>query len=312
MAEQALLLGLLAVPFGVVAFYSIAAYMGSRPAIGGHPEWRHLIAAPEDHDLHADVVEFPSRDGIGLKAWWLPATEQGRAAVVLAHGMSGNRSYMLGRAGFLARHGFDALAIDLRGHGESSGNYMTPGYLEALDVLGAVDYLRERRDRQRIVLLGYSYGAVAVLHAAAESRDVSAVIADAGFISYSDMMDRARNVVLADKESSFGAKIGMSMMSLPFIMPAARLAFRVRTGVDVPPEKADAIASIPSISQPVLFIAGADDPIAPAMGAQSMFEQVSNPRKGLVILPGADHETYASRPSEYEAAVLGFLDSVLS
>ena len=58
-----------------------------------------------------------------------------------------NRSYMLSRARFLVRAEYNVSAIDLRLHGESGGRYITPGYLEAQDILGAIHYLREHGQR---------------------------------------------------------------------------------------------------------------------------------------------------------------------
>jgi pimeloyl-ACP methyl ester carboxylesterase len=296
--------------FGVLIVYFIGGYLVSRQAVGEHPEWRKMIATPAGFGLDSNVIEFPSKDGIPLKAWWLPA-EDARAVIVLAHGSGGNRSHMLSRAAFLVNQEFSALIVDLRNHGESSGTYMTQGYLEALDILGAIDYLRQKGEQRRIILLGHSYGAVASLHAAAQSQEVSAVIADAAFISYSDMMSRVSGLVMKGGGVSLALKMGIMFMRLPFLERVAGLAFRMQTGVSAPAQKADALASIPKIAQPVLFIAGEKDPIAPVEVARMMFEKAPNPKKAFVILPGATHQTYKLAPREYETAVLGFLDAVL-
>ncbi len=177
--------------------------------IGHHPEWRKLAGLPEDEGMTADLVRFRSLDGLTLTGWWVSGKGDPQATIVLVHGMAGNRSHMLGRAKFLVDASHNVLAIDLRAHGDSEGNYMTPGYKEADDVLAAVQFLRaapfigravhspsrgdsgeEGEYGQRIVLFGYSYGAVAVLHAASRCSQVAAVIADAPFISYTDVMHR--------------------------------------------------------------------------------------------------------------------------
>ncbi len=92
-----------------VGFYGAAGYIGTSQEIGNHPEWRKLVASPSDYGLQSEVVAFPSKDGILLKAWWLPAhgPTEGRpgANLILAHGRDGNRSSMLSRAAFLVRHG---------------------------------------------------------------------------------------------------------------------------------------------------------------------------------------------------------------
>ncbi len=296
---------------GIVVFYLVGGFIATEQVTGDHPQWRKLIASPEDFALQATVVESKSRDGISIRGWWIPASGSVRATVILAHGQSGNRSHMLGRTAFLVSHGFNALPIDLRLHGESGGDYMTPGYLEALDLLGAVDFVAQQGDSIPIIVLGYSYGATAALHAAAQSERIGAVIADAAFISYSDMVKRASTVVMKDEKSSFGAKLGMMFLKVPLLDEAAGLMFTLRTGVHIPTDKADAIASIPNIRQPILFIAGEEDPLAPADNMRIMLEKSSHPLSRLVILRGATHSTHGKAREQYEAAVLEFLDSVL-
>ena len=158
-----------------------AGYVATQPSIAPTGS-RRLGSAPADLGLAADVVSFVSRDGIDLKGWWIPARPgPPRGTVILAHGRDANRSYMVSRARFLVAAGYNAFPIDLRGHGESGGRYMTPGYLEALDILGAVDAARHRGARGPFVALGHSSGAVASLQAAARSPEIAAVIADGAF-----------------------------------------------------------------------------------------------------------------------------------
>jgi pimeloyl-ACP methyl ester carboxylesterase len=169
----------------LVAVVVAAGYLATMQVVG------HLAPAfksvPADYGLNAEVVSFQSLDGIDLKGWWIPAQGTARATVILAHGNGGNRSSMLSRAGFLAANGYNAFPIDLRAHGESSGNYMTPGYLEALDILGAVEAAKRRGQAGPFVAFGYSYGARASLWAGARSNDIAAVIADAAPRSFRSM-----------------------------------------------------------------------------------------------------------------------------
>lgn len=278
-------------------------------AIGHHPKWRKLIAAPQDFGLEAQTVHFVSTDGLHQTAWWLPAVGKSKGTVILAHGQGGNRSHMLRRAALCVRNGYNALDLDLRAHGESEGNYMTPGYKEALDVLGALDYLHWRGETGPIVLFGYSYGAVAVLHAAAQSSRVNAVIADAAFI-FSDMMDRLPELLAKDPETPLWAKLGIGSMKLPGLTILARIEFYLRTGVDFDTKDAEATRAVEHISDtPVLFIAGEKDTVAPPEIVQQLYELVPTEHKRIVVLPGATHQTLSDETQDqYEKAVLDFLD----
>jgi pimeloyl-ACP methyl ester carboxylesterase len=97
------------------------------------------VAVAQEH------VSFPTEDG-GLV--YADLYGKGDRGVVLAHGGRFNKESWEKQARTLADAGFRALAIDLRGYGQSRG----PGQADPLsaplkwDVLAAVRYLR-RTDR---------------------------------------------------------------------------------------------------------------------------------------------------------------------
>ena len=95
----------------------------------------HTIG-PAPAGLGAVEVAFPSRSGSQLRGWFVPG-RPGAGAVLLLHGVHGNRLAMLPRARFLHALGYAVLMPDFRAHGESSGNQTTFGALEAKDAHAA-------------------------------------------------------------------------------------------------------------------------------------------------------------------------------
>jgi pimeloyl-ACP methyl ester carboxylesterase len=315
--RKRLLLGLAGVVSALAVGLLVAGYLATLPGMASAAS-RRLGAAPADLGLAAEVVSFPSRDGIALKGWWMPAQGAARGTVILAHGRDGNRSFMVSRAKFLVTHAYNAFPIDLRGHGESGGRYMTPGSLEALDILGAVDAARARGGRGPFVALGHSSGAVASLQAAARSPEIAAVIADGAFISPERVLERAAVVVGRDAHASRGQKLELRLANW-FLHSTwgsgfVKWAFYVRTGVWVEPHDADALPAIARIgSRPILFIVGEQDAIAPPEDAQRMYEAALSRHKALLVVPGAGHNTtYGSGRELYEATVLRFLERLAS
>lgn len=83
-------------------------------------------------------------------------------AAFLVHGFQCNKSMMMQLAKFLALNGVDAYAIDLPGHGASRERY--DDERAALVAMEALEYLgrHEGVAKERLVLIGHSYGATVV------------------------------------------------------------------------------------------------------------------------------------------------------
>lgn len=111
-------------------------------------------------------------DGLALAGWHDPGPQ--RVAFVVAHGFTGRATTpamtRIRRA--LASLG-GVVAVDLRGHGRSAGR-STLGADEVLDIDAAVRYARAVGYR-RVVTLGFSMGASAVLRHAGLTGGVDAV-----------------------------------------------------------------------------------------------------------------------------------------
>lgn len=140
----------------------LRAFLETRGVVGGHRQ-------PHVH------VRLPAADGTALVGTWLPGPSGDAPAIVLAHGFAAHRrkpAYAR-LADALAAHAH-VLALDLRGHGHSGG-HTTLGDREALDVAGAVAWLRAR-GHDRVVLVGASMGATSVLHALARGTPADAAV----------------------------------------------------------------------------------------------------------------------------------------
>jgi len=114
-------------------------------------------------------------DGIELATRRWPVSDGARAVVVLAHGLTANKDEprVVSLASELQRQGFDVIAYDSRGHGQSGGQ-CTLGDLERYDVAAVVEWARTRS--RRVVLVGASMGAVGVLAYATTAKDLAGVV----------------------------------------------------------------------------------------------------------------------------------------
>jgi len=273
--------------------------------------WQRQVATPEQFGLAAEQVTFRTTDSVTIAGLWVRAKETTpRGTVVLAHGIGANSSNMLRRAAFLNEAGYNALALDLRAHGRSGGRFPSPGYKEADDLRAAVSWLKRHEAAKPIILFGYSYGAVAALHAAT-TPGVDAVVADAPFARHREMMDRMIKETLHDSTVGWKTRLSLRFVQLPGMTPLIECAFSIVTGSSTSSKVVDARVAVPQIQElPVLFIARENDQMAPVTDVRELYNLTPSNTKTLFVLPGATHETMGTAPDRYPRAVLMFLASI--
>jgi fermentation-respiration switch protein FrsA (DUF1100 family) len=119
---------------------------------------------PPPPGLQAESLRIPYGDGQHLAGWFLPG-RSGQGAVLLQHGVRGNRLQMLARARWLQREGIASLTVDLPAHGESSGERITFGRHEARGTEAAMAWLRTRLPGEKVGAIGVSLGGASLLFA---------------------------------------------------------------------------------------------------------------------------------------------------
>lgn len=120
-------------------------------------------------------VSFRTSDGVTISAAWFEPSVRPAPAVILVHMLGRSRRDWDSVASRLAGSGIGALALDLRGHGDST-HTATEGTADYSSMVRDVEagrrYLATRADVQqsRIGLAGASLGAnLVALHAAADA-----------------------------------------------------------------------------------------------------------------------------------------------
>ena len=268
-------------------------------------------SSPSQHGLPFTEVLFPSRDGLILHGWFVPAegvatfslTEEdwsagSKGTVVLGHGRFGSKDPDLKYVPWLREAGYNCLLFDFRGHGRSEGDYTSFGYHERKDLLGAIDFLRGK-GIPKVGVLGFSLGGAVGISTAAECDDVVAVVADGAFV------ELPRTLARGARERGFPQWLVRPLG--PFIL---WLAGR-RVGADL--TESEPLRYVHRIAPRALFVIhGEDDPYISVDDARRLYDRAGEPKE-LWIAQGAGHrrvdEVY---PDEYQERVVGFFDRYLA
>ncbi len=275
-------LGLLAL-FGAVIG---AGFYLSSPA----PE--HIGVAPAE--LQAEDVVITSGSGARLHGWFIEAPAGG-GAVILMHGVRGNRLAMLRRATLFKSVGFSILLFDFQAHGESAGERITFGRLEALDAAAAVTFVRRRLPHERIGVVGSSLGGAAALLGptplAVDALVLESVYSDIG----TAIANRVRMVL--------GPVIGMfAMRPTAWLFELILPPFLGMRPADLRP-----IDHMARIAAPVMIASGTRDTRTTMAETRRMFDRAPEP-KTLWAVEGADHvDLEGYDPEAYRARVVEFL-----
>jgi len=251
------------------------------------PLRRSVGAAPPD--LIASDVTIPSRSGSLIRGWMVRG-EPGAGVVVLLHGIHADRGSMVPRMRFLRAAGYSVLAIDLQGHGESPGRFITFGHLEALDADAAVAFIRDTLPGERIGIIGTSLGGAAAL-LGAKSLHVDALVLEA---VYPDIRSALANRLALRLGSATGHFLASVYLEL---MPAL---LRVHESQLRP------IDRIADVTAPLLLMAGTADRYTTIEESRALFERAAEP-KHFWSVEGAAHVDFAAyAPEMYRAQVLDF------
>jgi pimeloyl-ACP methyl ester carboxylesterase len=193
-------------------------------------------------------------------------------AFVVGHGFCGSSHNVRPLAIQLSNRG-KVYAFDFRGHGASTGS-TTLGALEPADIRAVVALVRsECAPTTRIITVGASMGAIAVLREAATSRTSDAVVSISCPAEWLGQAVRARLLGML-----VTSRLGRAMAQRFF-------------STTVEPEwlsPAQPVDLVRSIKVPILFIHGADDPFVRPAQAKLLYAAAGR-RAWLRVIGGYGH-----------------------
>ncbi|MBI4356058.1 MAG: alpha/beta hydrolase [Candidatus Omnitrophica bacterium] len=258
-----------------------------------------LIGDPGDYLCAFESVRFTATDGVPLAGWFIRQPSSARPVIVVCHGLGTNRSDVLDAAAAFAKGGgYQVLAFDFRGHGESGGRVSSFGYWEQRDLAGALAYLRGRPDLQPATfgVFGISMGGAVAVMTAGRDTGIHAIAADSLFPNLAESIRVHLRLMYP----------WLAWAVTPLVWLVYWLQFGIWPSAVSPLQSASAIAP-----RPLLLIHGEVDPRMPLSGARAVFQAAKEPKE-LWVIPGALHFAgYAVTGEAYHRHILDFFQRAL-
>ncbi|MFD1065797.1 alpha/beta hydrolase [Oceanobacillus locisalsi] len=237
-----------------------------------------------------------SYDGLDLQGYYLEAEQPTNKVVIFAHGYLGRGEDMsLYGQHYYEDLGYNIFTADMRGHGESKGDYIGFGWHDRIDLIHWIDEIIEHvGDDAEIVLHGVSMGGSSVLMASGEELppNVKAVVADASYTDVNDLF-------------SYQIDRMFHLPSFPFI-PSTSLVTQIRAGYGL--KEASALDQVAKADVPILYIHGKEDVFVPTEMTEELYEN-TNSEKELLLVDEASHgESFVKDEELYKETLDSFLE----
>jgi len=200
-----------------------------------------------------------------------------KKTVFILHGLNDNKASMLGFGRALSREGFQAVLVDLRCHGQSSGQWVTYGVKESCDLQTVIDSLQKQNIIGReIGVFGPSFGGAVALQLAAIDSRVMSVVVVATYTSMRDVVP-----IYVRKYMPLGFLVKDSVID-EAITKAGEIA-------NFDPGDADSLKAIQNVKVPVLIIHGRDDKHIPIRHGEKLFAASDRNRCKFLQIDEASH-----------------------
>lgn len=265
------------------------------PEIGGIPRRPQNnprgYRSPEERQLPYESHMITCADGVQIHAWLLLSLPDSETVptIVFFHGNAGNIGLRIPNGMQMVQYlRANVLMVEYRGYGNSDSVEPNEAGLK-LDAQAALNYVRTLKgiDPHKIFLFGRSLGGSVAFHVAeyAEKNGIplAGVIVENTYTSISEMVDHL----------------------MPYLTPVKFLVLRISW---------DSAKIVPTLSMPILFLAGARDELVPHDHMQRLYDSARRSKlKRMHIIPDGTHnESWLQGGKDYWNAFANFMSAALS
>ena len=285
--------------------YRFTHFQDGPPPPKGHANvlektWRLFTGPRFYRNPIEELPSFPvehltlrTKDGLAIEAW-LANADSSRPCILMFHGITVNKSFLLAEAEAFQSWGYPVLMVDFRAHGKSEGQAVSFGVDETEEVVLASE-LAHRRGYSKTILYGSSLGAVVALRAAGRGEvHPDGIIAEMPFGSLQQhLRSRART------DGGMPAEPFGTLVTFWMGIEQGYNGF----GHDVRKYAA-------GIHCPVLLQGGVRDPYVSEQELDEVYEALPTDRKRSVRYEASHESLLRADPATWEREVRAFLQSI--
>jgi dipeptidyl aminopeptidase/acylaminoacyl peptidase len=259
-----------------------------------NPNVSHKLTGNENSETKRKIISINSFDGIKLSASiTYSKLDSVKGTIILLHGIRSNKSQFLDLSNFLSENGYNTVAMDLRAHGESEGQFCSFGVNEKKDVQKLIDHLSQNENMTHIGIWGQSLGGAISLQALGFDERLKFGIVESAFTDFHTIVN-----------DYFDLHAGFSFA--PF---SNYLVNRTGSIAEFDPYDASPIKYCERIVQPILIVHGNEDERIHIKYGRENFSKIQSEDKEFIEIDNANHNNvWKVGGKEYFDKILLFLN----
>ncbi|WP_296381388.1 alpha/beta fold hydrolase [Winogradskyella sp.] len=253
------------------------------------------LAENNSNSLKRKELSIKSFDGIRISArLTYSSLDSTKTTIILLHGIRSSKEHFIDLSSLLSKNGFNSVALDLRAHGKSEGQFCTFGVNEKKDIQYVIDYLSEKENINHIGIWGQSLGGAVALQAMGYDKRIEFGIIESTFTDF--------KIIVNDY---FDLHAGFSFS--PF---SNYLANRAGSIAEFNANDAKPIKYCETINQPILIVHGNNDKRINIKYGKANFSKIKSSKKEFVEIKSANHlNVWQVGGEEYFNKVLKFINN---
>lgn len=247
-----------------------------------------------------EELNITSFDNLNLKGYLLKNNiENNNKFIIIVHPYKGSYCDVILNSFDFYKLGFNIVLLDVRGHGNSEGSYITLGDKERKDIRDWVSYIANKYPESEIVTYGMSMGAAIVLSASGEKMpdNYKLCISDCPFDSIDGVLYSVGKYM-----------IGIPKVLLPLILSSINIYSNIINGSSIYFSVSE---TLKKSKVPILFIHGEKDYFIPSYNSQYMYNNYKKDKDILIVKNAGHCESYLRDKKNYYNKIKEFCDKYL-